>query len=156
MMRSRSVPKPIRLAVLERDGYACRDCGLKYARVVTKTGRTKVNLELHHIIEFENGGEHTLDNLVTVCRKCHKERDREYVAASARAKMQERVDFAERKGFITHEAAALMLNVKLSTVKRLVRVRMLTPYISLLSSRVRLLSKAEVERLKASSVRAAA
>ena len=49
-------------ACLNRDNYKCRCCGLK-----------KGTLEVHHIIYKSKGGSDDLDNLITLCRKCHKD-----------------------------------------------------------------------------------
>ena len=49
----------IRLWILARDGYACVQCG--------KRNR----LEVDHIQARHNGGNDDLDNLQTLCRKCH-------------------------------------------------------------------------------------
>ena len=49
-------------ACLNRDNYKCKCCGLK-----------KGTLEVHHIIYKSKGGSDDLDNLITLCRKCHKD-----------------------------------------------------------------------------------
>ena len=46
--------------ILERDQYSCRICG------------SKKNLDIHHRIKRRNGGDHTPDNLITLCRRCHR------------------------------------------------------------------------------------
>ena len=48
--------------VLNRDKYTCQHCK-------TKQG----TLEVHHIIFRSNGGSDEPDNLITLCRHCHKE-----------------------------------------------------------------------------------
>lgn len=50
----------IRKRVLFRDGFKCKTCG------------SRENLEVHHVIPLSKGGTNTLDNLVTLCRKCHE------------------------------------------------------------------------------------
>ncbi|HEW92170.1 MAG TPA: HNH endonuclease [Thermotogaceae bacterium] len=47
--------------VLWRDGYKCQHCG------------TTIKLQIHHIIPRNKGGTDTLNNLITLCAKCHKE-----------------------------------------------------------------------------------
>ncbi len=48
--------------VLNRDKYTCQHC------------KTKQDiLEIHHIIFRSNGGSDEPDNLITLCRNCHKE-----------------------------------------------------------------------------------
>ena len=50
----------LRIATLMRDGYQCQHCDKKNTR-----------LEAHHIIYTSQGGKDTLDNLITLCAKCH-------------------------------------------------------------------------------------
>ena len=50
----------IRQQVLERDGYTRQLCG-------------SINrLETHHIVPRRKGGLDILENILTLCRKCHK------------------------------------------------------------------------------------
>ena len=51
----------IRQEVLDRDGWRCQNpaCG--------KAGA----LEVHHVIELQDGGTNDLENLRTLCRSCH-------------------------------------------------------------------------------------
>lgn len=51
-----------RLLVLERDGYRCRRCG---------TLLTENSAHIHHILPRSQGGNHALDNLVSLCAACH-------------------------------------------------------------------------------------
>lgn len=48
-------------ACFARDNHTCQDCKC--------TG----NLVVHHITPISQGGTNNLDNLKTVCKKCHKE-----------------------------------------------------------------------------------
>ena len=48
----------LRLAVLQRDGYTCGDCG-----------KTAARFEVHH--RDKNALNNSLDNLLTLCRGCH-------------------------------------------------------------------------------------
>lgn len=50
-----------RAHALDRDNYTCQCCGKKHTR-----------LEVHHIIFRSQGGSDELDNLLTLCEKCHK------------------------------------------------------------------------------------
>lgn len=54
-----------RRAVLERDGWRCVRCGLFGQR-----------LEVDHVTPLEAGGDHSMDNLQTLCRVCHLEKTR--------------------------------------------------------------------------------
>ena len=48
--------------ILNRDKYTCQHCKTK-----------KGTLEVHHIIFRSNGGSDEPDNLITLCRNCHRE-----------------------------------------------------------------------------------
>lgn len=67
-----------RRTALERDGWACRDCGMtdEEHRAVDSGG-----LHVHHrtpFREFEDReAANRLGNLVTLCRACHSDRERE-------------------------------------------------------------------------------
>ena len=69
MIKSR-IPLQLRNAVYERDRYTCRDCGLE-----GKPGRSKGSIQAYHVRSLREGGEHSLENLVTVCYSCRKRRD---------------------------------------------------------------------------------
>lgn len=56
---SRRVKGKRRDEVLERDGTACVSCGCEE------------DLEVHHIIPRDRGGENAKDNLATLCADCH-------------------------------------------------------------------------------------
>lgn len=47
--------------IQRRDGYACRVCDA-----------TGVPLELHHLVAESRGGANRPDNLINVCRPCHR------------------------------------------------------------------------------------
>ena len=55
--------KRISKQVFERDSYTCHYCG--------KAGGI---LEVDHIIAFSKGGADDLENLVTACRKCNRQK----------------------------------------------------------------------------------
>jgi len=63
--------KTQRKKALKRDGNTCRDCGIK-------NQKHGYNLDVHHKIEyssFNNPKEaHKLWNLISLCRKCHRNR----------------------------------------------------------------------------------
>lgn len=52
----------VKSAVLNRDNYTCQICGEK-----------DIRLEVHHIQFRSKGGSNRMDNLVTLCRDCHKQ-----------------------------------------------------------------------------------
>jgi hypothetical protein len=60
-------PTPkIRMRVLKRDQYRCKLCGRR------PVDHVDVELHVHHIRPWENGGATLEDNLVTLCHTCHK------------------------------------------------------------------------------------
>ena len=62
-----------RSRALNRDGYRCRHCG--------RSGR----LEVHHLHSLRDGGDNSLDNLVTLCREHHIEIHRQPKTANEKA-----------------------------------------------------------------------
>ena len=60
--RSRIVPASIRRALMERDGV-CQYPGCHESRYV----------DAHHVKHWADGGETSLDNLVTLCRFHHRQ-----------------------------------------------------------------------------------
>lgn len=52
----------IREEVLERDRYECQHCGAK---------EPVATVEVHHIMPVRLNGSDELDNLVTLCQRCH-------------------------------------------------------------------------------------
>ncbi len=63
--RRKSLPRDLRVAVLERDGYTCRKCML-----FDPSGKA---FDIHHIKEVVYGGTDDIDNLDTLCCDCHGE-----------------------------------------------------------------------------------
>lgn len=59
---SNRLDENIRKAVLIRDKNSCMNCGM-----------SNCNLEVHHIIPKRMHGNNTIDNLISLCKKCHKE-----------------------------------------------------------------------------------
>lgn len=51
----------LRLLVLSRDHYLCRECGKPIG----------VGGDVHHKIELSKGGTNDLDNLISLCHVCH-------------------------------------------------------------------------------------
>jgi len=65
----RRIPDDVRIAVLERDGFACRACGWTLAQLRPEDPRKF--LELHHVEHHRHGGANTVANLVTLCNVHH-------------------------------------------------------------------------------------
>ncbi len=64
----RRIADSVRRQVLQRDGYACRNCGWTHERWNTSDPRF---LELHHVVHHAHGGSNEATNLVTYCNVCH-------------------------------------------------------------------------------------
>jgi hypothetical protein len=60
-------PTPrLRAQVLKRDDYRCLACGRRPAT------NTDIELHVHHVAPFSEGGLTTKSNLITLCHTCHK------------------------------------------------------------------------------------
>jgi hypothetical protein len=64
----RTIPDPVRAAVLKRDKYSCVKCGWSHQDWNRSDPRF---LELHHVEHHARGGSNEEDNLITVCTVCH-------------------------------------------------------------------------------------
>jgi hypothetical protein len=56
------IPPKLRRQVLARDRYACRGAGCRRTRF----------LNVHHVVQREDGGKNVLENLITLCSGCHR------------------------------------------------------------------------------------
>ena len=66
-----SIPRPIRAAVLARDGNACVYCNRKQGEYApTETARDGY-LHIDHVIPLTNGGTDDISNLATACAVCN-------------------------------------------------------------------------------------
>lgn len=70
-VHDRKIPDPVRVAVLKRDNFRCVKCG--WARDDLRPDDPRKMLELHHKQQHKDGGENTVDNLITLCNVCHDE-----------------------------------------------------------------------------------
>lgn len=57
-----AIPAAMERWVLNRDGNQCKKCGHRGG-----------SLDLHHIVEVCEGGQHDPDNLDALCGRCHRE-----------------------------------------------------------------------------------
>jgi len=53
----------------ELRGFKCEDCGCSLPKEWWKKDGA---YHIHHIVRFADGGTHALDNLLVLCRGCHK------------------------------------------------------------------------------------
>ena len=65
----RAIPDPTRVAVLQRDGFQCVECG--WSRSMLSPDDPRKMLELHHRQHHKDRGANTVDNLVTLCNVHH-------------------------------------------------------------------------------------
>lgn len=70
----RRIPDPVRVAVLQRDGFKCVRCG--WNRSMLSPDDPRKMLELHHVRHHKDKGENTPDNLITLCNVHHDEEHR--------------------------------------------------------------------------------
>lgn len=70
----RRIPDPVRVAVLERDGFKCVRCG--WTRAMLSPDDPRKMLELHHVQHHKNKGENSAENLITLCNVDHDEEHR--------------------------------------------------------------------------------
>ena len=55
----------IRQLVLKRDNFQCQECGKKQIAFL-------IRLHIHHKNPFLISGDNSLENLITLCAKCHR------------------------------------------------------------------------------------
>jgi 5-methylcytosine-specific restriction endonuclease McrA len=78
-LRSQWLRSPERAAALRRDGYSCRECGIKQS----KAKGHEVSVQVHHIdgiLDWQKTIDDVLasglfcgaEGLRTLCRECHK------------------------------------------------------------------------------------
>lgn len=61
-----AVTPKLRMRVLRRDNFKCKLCGR------SPSNYTDIELHVHHIIPWSEGGITEMDNLITLCHTCHK------------------------------------------------------------------------------------
>jgi predicted restriction endonuclease len=71
----RRIPDPVRLAVLQRDGFKCVRCG--WSRNLLSPDDPRKMLELHHVKHHVNKGDNSVDNLITLCNVHHDDEHRQ-------------------------------------------------------------------------------
>lgn len=75
-VHDRFIPDPIRITVLERDGFRCAEPGCGWHRGMLSPDDPRKMLELHHMKHHKDRGDNTVDNLVTLCNVHHDEQHR--------------------------------------------------------------------------------
>lgn len=66
----------IRQLVYARDNYTCQECGIATMNFRDSRSNPSRRVQAHHIIPRRYGGGDELENLVTLCAKCHTKRER--------------------------------------------------------------------------------
>ena len=69
----------MRYEVMKRDGFKCVICGIS---------ADNAKLQLNHLVKMIDGGQHSLDNTITVCPSCYNVREVKNVLALSSKKMQ--------------------------------------------------------------------
>jgi hypothetical protein len=62
MSKRKAIPKRLRFATLERDGFRCRYCG---------ADARHAKLHIDHVTPVSAGGDNDPENLVTACEDCN-------------------------------------------------------------------------------------
>jgi len=86
-----------RSRVLDRDGHACRFCGISNDEHKDEYRR---ELSAHHIIPDRDGGPDHPDNLITVCESCHRTLESTHGKAMSQMKRQE--DYSDDLKGVNH------------------------------------------------------
>lgn len=66
------IPRPIRAAVLSRDGNACVYCSRKEGEYGPTETKRDGYMHLDHVIPLTHGGSNDISNLVTACGPCNQ------------------------------------------------------------------------------------
>ena len=59
-----------KLAVLIRDGFLCQRCGRRLYLRKSHKQPGDVKAHIHHIIHKEDGGDDSVDNMISTCWPC--------------------------------------------------------------------------------------
>jgi len=73
-VHDRKIKDEVRMEVLKRDKNTCKHCGWNHNLWSPSDPR---HLELHHKVHHVDGGENRVENLVTLCTRCHDKVHRE-------------------------------------------------------------------------------
>lgn len=63
--------KQTRRKVYERDGWTCQECGVRCLNAEHARWQPHRRIQAHHILPRRFGGTDDLDNLITLCLRCH-------------------------------------------------------------------------------------
>lgn len=88
------IPEETRKFVLQRDGHKCKVC------------KNDTELHIHHIIKRAEGGNHSPNNLVTLCASCHRYIETYDINLATKGCYKNALkyyDLEEKESFITFE-----------------------------------------------------
>lgn len=63
-MARKAISKKLRWTIFARDGFCCRYCG-------RQAGTDGVDLAVDHMVSVKEGGDNSVDNLLTACQDCN-------------------------------------------------------------------------------------
>lgn len=69
-VHDRNITDFVKVQVLERDEFSCKYCGWS-RKTADASDRYRTQIELHHIQHHVDGGENTVENLISLCNICH-------------------------------------------------------------------------------------
>ena len=81
-----SISLSLRFEILSRDNFTCQDCWIK--------GKS---LDVHHIIPFLESFDNSLENLITLCRKCHMTREQKLRKGIEKVKIENKIELITRR-----------------------------------------------------------
>lgn len=94
-----------RRRVLDRDGHACRFCGIDDDDHRDEYGR---GLHAHHVVPKRDGGPDRPENLITVCESCHRTLEDTHAKAVSQLQQQgEHTDAVAAGSYAYHKCNVL-------------------------------------------------
>lgn len=64
MPKRKPLSATVRWQIFARDNFTCRYCG-------AQAGEESVSLQVDHLVAVADGGDNSMDNLVTACQRCN-------------------------------------------------------------------------------------
>lgn len=86
--------KDLIVSIFKRDSWKCRFC------------KVKTNLHAHHIKYRSQGGDDSIDNLITLCENCHKAIHNRYIVILP-VKDSDKIDANKKVKFLIIEKESL-------------------------------------------------
>ena len=89
--KRKAISKKLRFEIFKRDGFACQYCGATPPAVI---------LEPDHINPVCNGGDNSMDNLITSCFNCNRGKSGAPLTAIPKSLKEKAAEVAEREAQI--------------------------------------------------------